>query len=279
MSPHQQRQGYYPSRGSMFTAMDRLSLNDTTNNYPSINNAIYNYNNPNMNASTWAAESNKSAAAAAAAQVGQKLMDGGAKLRKSNGMMNKYNSPAPLPLGFAQQQQQQPTETKYIPMPPPPPSAFVAGGKVPTPSHSHSHPSRSHSTSKSSQHPGSSPKERKLKGVVLPRETLPRFLAIAKLNTAMNRETCGLLLGREMWSGEGESSPSNDRSSKRRERTGSGGGSEYVVTTLLIPKQHGTSDMCTMDGEELVLSFTEERSLITLGWVRLFLAFFSVILK
>lgn len=41
-----------------------------------------------------------------------------------------------------------------------------------------------------------------------------------------------------------------------------------MVTTLLIPKQHSTSDTCTMDEEELVMSFTEERSLITLGWVR-----------
>ncbi|KAF9448006.1 hypothetical protein P691DRAFT_781614 [Macrolepiota fuliginosa MF-IS2] len=30
---------------------------------------------------------------------------------------------------------------------------------------------------------------------------------------------------------------------------------------------HWSSEMCTMDVEELVLSFTEERSLITLGWV------------
>jgi STAM-binding protein len=42
---------------------------------------------------------------------------------------------------------------------------------------------------------------------------------------------------------------------------------KFVVTTLLIPKQHSTSDTCTMDEEELVLQFTEERSLITLGWV------------
>ena len=86
-------------------------------------------------------------------------------------------------------------------------------------------------------HPG------RLKTVTLPKEILPRFLAIAKVNTAMNRETCGLLLGKDK-------------------------GSKFAVTTLLIPKQHSTSDTCTMDEEELVLQFTEERSLITLGWVR-----------
>jgi STAM-binding protein len=83
---------------------------------------------------------------------------------------------------------------------------------------------------------------RDLKTVYLPRESLPRFLNVAAVNTARNRETCGLLLGK-------------DKKSR------------FVVTTLLIPKQHSTSDTCTMDEEELVMSFTEERSLITLGWV------------
>lgn len=83
---------------------------------------------------------------------------------------------------------------------------------------------------------------KELKTVYLPREALPRFLNVAAINTARNRETCGLLLGKD----------------KR---------SRFVVTTLLIPKQHSTSDTCTMDEEELVMSFTEERALITLGWV------------
>lgn len=83
---------------------------------------------------------------------------------------------------------------------------------------------------------------RELKSVRLPRECLQRFLSIARVNTLKNRETCGLLLGKDK-------------------------GSKYVVTTLLIPKQHSTSDTCTMDEEELVMQFTEERQLITLGWV------------
>jgi STAM-binding protein len=86
------------------------------------------------------------------------------------------------------------------------------------------------------------PVTRELKTVNLPKECLPRFLSIAALNTSCNMETCGLLLGKD------------------KER-------KYVVTTLLIPKQHATSDTCAMDEEELVLQFTEERSLITLGWV------------
>lgn len=81
-----------------------------------------------------------------------------------------------------------------------------------------------------------------LKNVSVPRDCLPKFLSIAALNTARNRETCGLLLGKDK-------------------------GNKFAVTTLLIPKQHSTSDTCTMDEEELVMQFTEERSLITLGWV------------
>ncbi|KAF9254780.1 Mov34-domain-containing protein [Marasmius fiardii PR-910] len=82
----------------------------------------------------------------------------------------------------------------------------------------------------------------RLKTVILPRSCLPRFLVIASVNTSRNRETCGLLLGREVRG-------------------------KYVVSTLLIPKQHSTSDTCTMDEEELVMQFTEERGLITLGWI------------
>lgn len=81
-----------------------------------------------------------------------------------------------------------------------------------------------------------------LRPVRLPRDCLSRFLSIARVNTEQNRETCGLLLGRE---------------SKGK----------YVVSVLLIPKQHSTSDTCTMDEEELVLQITEIRTLITLGWV------------
>lgn len=81
-----------------------------------------------------------------------------------------------------------------------------------------------------------------LRRVDTPREVIDRFVAIAGINTKRNRETCGLLLGRD-------------------------DGDCYYVTTLLIPKQHSTSDTCTMDEEELVLEFTETRSLVTLGWI------------
>ncbi|KAG6839558.1 hypothetical protein C0991_001534, partial [Blastosporella zonata] len=86
-----------------------------------------------------------------------------------------------------------------------------------------------------------------LRQVTLPRECLSRFIAIAASNTARNLETCGLLLGKETQKADNDS--------------------RYHVTTLLIPKQHATSDTCMMEGEEGVLEFTEERGLITLGWI------------
>jgi hypothetical protein len=81
-----------------------------------------------------------------------------------------------------------------------------------------------------------------LRTVLFPRDCLNRFASIASINTARNRETCGLLLGKYK-------------------------GGRYVVTTLLIPKQHATGDTCAIVEEELVMQFTEERSLIILGWV------------
>jgi len=45
-------------------------------------------------------------------------------------------------------------------------------------------------------------------------------------------------------------------------------GGRYIVTTLLVPKQHVTRDSCKVDEEELVVQFVEGRSLFTLGWIR-----------
>ncbi|KAJ6536203.1 hypothetical protein B0H19DRAFT_963261 [Mycena capillaripes] len=97
------------------------------------------------------------------------------------------------------------------------------------------------STHKLQSHP-SSPQ---LRTVVLPEATVPRFLSVATANTARNLETCGLLLGKEA----GHLS------------------SHYVVETLLVPKQHATSDTCSMDEEQSIIAFSEPRGLITLGWI------------
>ncbi|KAN0109033.1 hypothetical protein V8E52_009667 [Russula decolorans] len=81
-----------------------------------------------------------------------------------------------------------------------------------------------------------------LKTVSFPRNCMNWFTSIASINSAKSRETRGLLLGKDK-------------------------GGRYVVTTLLIPKQYATSDTCAIEEEELVTQFTEERSLITLGWI------------
>ena len=133
--------------------------------------------------------------------------------------------------------QQQPVQYPTYPDPSRPIAQTSSAVQYPPPNSAPARIVRAPSTSQLAD-----PVTRELKRVNLPRECLPRFLSIAALNTSRNRETCGLLLGK-------------DKEKK------------YVVTTLLIPKQHSTSDTCTMDEEELVLQFTEERSLITLGWV------------
>ncbi|KAJ6539794.1 hypothetical protein DFH09DRAFT_929957, partial [Mycena vulgaris] len=77
----------------------------------------------------------------------------------------------------------------------------------------------------------------------------PRFLVIASANSARNLETCGLLLGGKVM---------RDADKLR-----------FVVETLLIPQEHATSDTFTVDEGEGVLGFTEERGLITLGWIHI----------
>ena len=148
----------------------------------------------------------------------------------SGGLGGLYNNPLPrssIPINAYEQHQAQRRPDQIQPPPPPVPITSAVDQTRITPAAS------------------GDVVPRELKTVYLPRESLPRFLNVAAVNTARNRETCGLLLGK-------------DKKSK------------FVVTTLLIPKQHSTSDTCTMDEEELVMSFTEERSLITLGWVSIF---------
>ncbi|KAJ1301285.1 hypothetical protein OPQ81_003690 [Rhizoctonia solani] len=82
----------------------------------------------------------------------------------------------------------------------------------------------------------------RLRQVLLPEEVIQKFMSIAKPNTLRKTETCGLLLGKPRGAG-------------------------FAVTTLLIPRQRGTSDTCEMVEEELILDFQESRALITLGWI------------
>lgn len=81
-----------------------------------------------------------------------------------------------------------------------------------------------------------------LRRLHLPASLVPSFLACAAANTAADRETCGLLLGRE------------------------GDGALYV-TDLVLPPQTGTSDSCTATSEEEVTALQLTEDLLTLGWI------------
>lgn len=81
-----------------------------------------------------------------------------------------------------------------------------------------------------------------MRPIDMPAELLDRFLGVARLNTLRKIETCGLLLGKERGAG-------------------------FTISTLLIPEQRGTPDTCTMESEELVVEFSTDRDLLTLGWV------------
>ncbi len=74
---------------------------------------------------------------------------------------------------------------------------------------------------------------------------MSEFLRVARSNTDRNVETCGILAG----------SLSNDR---------------FRITHVLVPKQTGTADSCTMLEEDLApFEYMDKHELITLGWVRI----------
>lgn len=214
MTQHQKTQGYYPSLGSMFA--------DSANRQHGSSLLLAaNSSDARMAGSTspWAPNPPN-------------------QQPHGQGPPHPHPHPHPLPHSHAHQQHvQQPTNPAAYMRPPGPPPPLPATSTTETYAQSQLQ------TESDRIIQASDPNFTKpLKSVSLPRECLPRFLAIAKVNTEMNKETCGLLLGKDK-------------------------GHKYSVTTLLIPKQTSTSDTCTMLEEELVLQFTEERSLITLGWV------------
>ena len=262
--------------------MDRLNLNDTANTSPSASSFHPNLgiHPPSANPPpAWVFGTQESAKRAAAA-VAAAQQNGGPKLERT-GMEHVPTSsssvpyiPMPPPPPNSTSSSQVLSTDRRISPPPPPPPSFPSYPQSHSRYHSHPHQRQEQYQHRDRPHPGSFLKEKKLKAVVLPREVLPRFLAIASLNTNTNVETCGLLLGNEVWvddGGDEHGQVSYHGNGKNHEKEGTGGRKktrcDYVVTTLLIPKQRGTSDTCTMDGEELVLEFVDQRSLITLGWV------------
>ena len=214
MSQHQLKQGYVPSLQSMFASTSISQAPDSSLLFDSKPQTSGLYNNILPSQSAPVAP-----------------------------VIPPYPTHMPVPESHQPHQPHQPPAT-YVPSHP---QAYSSQrGPSPNGARPSQPPQHRPSASSSSSRivPGTSKDAqlRELRTIKLPREVLSKFLSIARVNTLQNRETCGLLLGKDK-------------------------GSKYVVTTLLIPKQHSTSDTCMMDEEELVLQFTEDRQLITLGWV------------
>ncbi|KAL9539142.1 hypothetical protein MBANPS3_010446 [Mucor bainieri] len=75
-----------------------------------------------------------------------------------------------------------------------------------------------------------------LRKMLLPEGIHTRFLSIAQPNTQKKIETCGILAG-------------------------------TLITTLIIPKQTGTSDTCTTKNEEDLFDIQDKHDLLTFGWI------------
>jgi len=147
-------------------------------------------------------------------------------------------------------------QPKYSPAPPPPSQHAPQGTSPPNSSYNDYESAPHRHSQRHSQPPQSAPRRQSsnpegynisnplgMRPIDLPVELLDSFLGVARLNTLRKIETCGLLLGKQRGAG-------------------------FTIVTLLIPEQRGTQDTCTMESEELVVEFSMDRDLLTLGWVR-----------
>lgn len=81
-----------------------------------------------------------------------------------------------------------------------------------------------------------------LRPVIVPTNTMVKFLQLASRNTLNNVETCGILAGRLAKN-------------------------QLLITHVVVPKQKGTSDSCTTMNEEDIFHYQDQHNLITLGWI------------
>lgn len=81
-----------------------------------------------------------------------------------------------------------------------------------------------------------------LRQILVPQDTMSKFLALASKNTANNVETCGILAGRLAYN-------------------------RLNITHVIVPKQNGTPDSCTTMSEEEIFDIQDQQNLITLGWI------------
>ncbi|KAK4881390.1 hypothetical protein RN001_004709 [Aquatica leii] len=81
-----------------------------------------------------------------------------------------------------------------------------------------------------------------LRTVVTPAKVMTHFLTLSQKNTFNNIETCGILAG-------------------KLEKN------SLIITHVILPKQHGTSDSCTTMNEEEIFDYQDQHNLITIGWI------------
>ncbi|KAI8376164.1 uncharacterized protein BYT42DRAFT_534381 [Radiomyces spectabilis] len=113
-----------------------------------------------------------------------------------------------------------------------PPKIKLEEPVLPTPSISDTAPSSGATTERGEP----------LRTLLVPESLHQRFLRIAQPNTSKNIETCGILAGTLK-------------------------NNILKITTLIIPKQIGTSDTCTTENEEELFEFQDKRDLLTFGWI------------
>ena len=273
MSQHQRTQGYTPSLPTSFTMQPGLpySLDDQQLNQqpPAFDRSMYNENPPPTSRPTSTQPPSEYVRAypqqPPLPNSSRTFMYGPRERNNSSGNISRLappsrSSPAPSPMPYSQPYDAPASRSAPTIVPVTAPLSFNNSPRV-SPASSSERAERSERHSE--RHEGSRTRKSSLRNVRVPREVLSRFVRIASVNTAKNRETCGLLLGRQRTRKSG------------RDQNGEGE-QGFVVTTLLIPRQHATSDTCTMDDEELVLEFSVSRNLITLGWVKAVCLFFTM---
>ncbi|KAJ8264385.1 hypothetical protein GJAV_G00148550 [Gymnothorax javanicus] len=81
-----------------------------------------------------------------------------------------------------------------------------------------------------------------LRRVVVPRDLINKFLALADANTSRGIETCGVLCGKLTHN-------------------------EFLMTHVIVPKQSAGPDYCDMENVEELFGFQDQHDLLTLGWI------------
>lgn len=81
-----------------------------------------------------------------------------------------------------------------------------------------------------------------LRNIMLPKCLISEFGKTVEVNTSKGIETCGVIAGKLHHD-------------------------QFTITTIIIPKQLGTKDTCTMTNEEEILTYQDKFDLITIGWI------------